>query len=215
MGNERQQFEELFLPFLDAAYNLARWIIRNEHDAEDIVQEAYLRAFKGFRGFRGDNAKAWLLTIVRNTYTWLSNRGLNENLVPYASALGVAIGTVMSRLSRARCWSRISSTVFPVISIPCVNWFNGKLDYSPPVPELSQAGYALKGGRIDLLDRRAVAAIVYEHGKHVINLFVWPPPGNQDSGGLAAIAEDGFCRYLMHCLRSKIDRRTTLQRVVS
>jgi anti-sigma factor (TIGR02949 family) len=53
-------------------------------------------------------------------------------------------------------------------------WFNGKLDYSPPVPDLYQAGYVLKGGRIDMLDRRAVAAIVYEHGKHVINLFVWP-----------------------------------------
>jgi RNA polymerase sigma-70 factor, ECF subfamily len=69
MGNERQQFEELFLPFLDAAYNLARWIIRNEHDAEDVVQEAYLRAFKGFRGFRGDNAKAWLLTIAQRAET--------------------------------------------------------------------------------------------------------------------------------------------------
>ncbi len=53
-------------------------------------------------------------------------------------------------------------------------WFNGKLDYSPPVPDLSQAGYPIRGGRIDMLDRRPVAAIVYEHGKHVINLFIWP-----------------------------------------
>ncbi len=84
MGNERQQFEELFLPFLDAAYNLARWVVHNEYDAQDVVQEAYLRAFKGFHGFRGGNGRAWLLTIVRNTaYTWLNKRGLDEKLIPY------------------------------------------------------------------------------------------------------------------------------------
>jgi anti-sigma factor RsiW len=53
-------------------------------------------------------------------------------------------------------------------------WFNEKLDYSPPVPDLTQAGYTLVGGRIDILEQRPVAAIVYQHGKHVINLFVWP-----------------------------------------
>jgi anti-sigma factor RsiW len=53
-------------------------------------------------------------------------------------------------------------------------WFNGKLDYSPPVPGLAPAGYTLKGGRIDMLDRSPVAAIVYERGTHVINLFIWP-----------------------------------------
>jgi RNA polymerase sigma-70 factor, ECF subfamily len=72
---ERQKlesFEEAVLPHLDAAYNLARWLTRNTHDAEDLVQEAYLRAFKSFDGFRGGNGRAWLLTIVRNTcYTWL------------------------------------------------------------------------------------------------------------------------------------------------
>jgi RNA polymerase sigma-70 factor (ECF subfamily) len=157
MGNERQ-FEELFLPFLNAAYNLALWIVHNEQDAQDVVQEAYLRAFKGFRGFRGGNSKGWLLTIVRNAaYTCLSKRGKEDRLVPYeegkhadiiafdfaatenvseqikeelrdalqrlpaklreiivlyefeglsyrevALTLGVPIGTVMSRLSRAR-----------------------------------------------------------------------------------------------------------------
>ena len=67
-----RRFEEVVLPHLDAAYNLARWLTRNEHDAQDMVQEAYLRAFKFFDGFRGADSRAWLLTIVRNTcYTWL------------------------------------------------------------------------------------------------------------------------------------------------
>jgi RNA polymerase sigma-70 factor (ECF subfamily) len=65
-------FEALILPHLDAAHNLARWLLRNEEDAQDVVQEAYLRAFKAFRGFHGSNGRAWLLTIVRNTsYTLL------------------------------------------------------------------------------------------------------------------------------------------------
>lgn len=65
-------FEEAMLPHLDAAHNLARWLLRNEQDAEDVVQEAYLRAFRSFEGFRGSNGRAWLLTIVRNTsYTLL------------------------------------------------------------------------------------------------------------------------------------------------
>src|SRR2546423_14256465 len=65
-------FEEALLPHLDAAHNLARWLLRNEQDAQDVVQEAYLRAFKSFSGFHGSNGRAWLLTIVRNTsYTFL------------------------------------------------------------------------------------------------------------------------------------------------
>lgn len=56
------------MPHLDAAYNLARWLTRNDHQAEDLVQNAFLRAFRFFDGFRGDDARAWLLTIVRNTY---------------------------------------------------------------------------------------------------------------------------------------------------
>ena len=84
MGEERRQFEEIFLPFLDAAYNLARWIVQHDQDAQDIVQEAYLRAFKGFHGFRGGNGRAWLLTIVRNTaYSWIHKHARDEKLVPY------------------------------------------------------------------------------------------------------------------------------------
>ena len=66
------RFEKTMLPHLDAAYNLARWLTRNEHDAEDIVQEAYLRAFRFFDGFRGGDGRPWLLAVVRNTaLTWL------------------------------------------------------------------------------------------------------------------------------------------------
>jgi RNA polymerase sigma-70 factor, ECF subfamily len=158
MGEERRQFEETFLPFLDAAYNLARWIVQHDQDAQDVVQEAYLRAFKGYQGFRGGNGRAWLLTIVRNTaYSWINKHAADGRLVPYeeekhaevisfdqstreivtekrkeylqnalsrlpveyrevillyefeglsykelADALGIPVGTVMSRLSRAR-----------------------------------------------------------------------------------------------------------------
>jgi len=66
-GDDRTaRFEETFLPCLDAAYNLARWLTRNAHDAEDLVQEAYLRAFEHYDSFRGQSARAWLLAIVRN-----------------------------------------------------------------------------------------------------------------------------------------------------
>ncbi len=73
-------FEQEVLPHLDAAYNLARWLTRNDQDAQDIVQEAYLRAFRFFPGFRGGDARAWLMKIVRNTcYTWLhANRPLQD-----------------------------------------------------------------------------------------------------------------------------------------
>ena len=69
---ERLRFEQLVLPHLDAAFNLARWLMRSRSDAEDVAQESMLRAFKFFRGFHGGDARAWLLQIVRNTcYTWL------------------------------------------------------------------------------------------------------------------------------------------------
>ena len=72
------RFEEIALPYMPAAYNLARWLVHNEADAEDVVQEAYLRAFRFFSGYYGGDTRAWLLTIVRNTsYTWLQqNRAL-------------------------------------------------------------------------------------------------------------------------------------------
>jgi RNA polymerase sigma factor (sigma-70 family) len=155
---DRRRFEEIFLPHLDAAYNLARWIIQHDQDARDVVQDAYIRAFKGFPRFRGGNSRAWLLTIVRNTaYDCLNRHAREEELILYdeekhvdiiwmtepederlsegrrqqlknalerlpleflevivlyeleglsykelAAVLGIPIGTVMSRLSRAR-----------------------------------------------------------------------------------------------------------------
>ncbi|HYL89612.1 MAG TPA: sigma-70 family RNA polymerase sigma factor [Burkholderiales bacterium] len=148
----RGRFEEVVLPYADAAYNLARWLTRNDHDAEDVMQEAMLRAYKFYPGLRGE-ARPWLLAIVRNAcWTWLEKnrpgelaiaeepeadtpgpdvllareldrRALNEAIatlpVPFRETLilreledlsykqiaqiaEVPIGTVMSRLARAR-----------------------------------------------------------------------------------------------------------------
>ena len=155
----KQRFEEVALPHIDAAYNVARYLARDAAAADDIVQEAFLRALRGFATYRGGDAKAWLLAIVRNcAYTWLAAhradrvdgaidvdslddplddtpeqaavrrsdanalRTLIERLpeqyretlvlreleeLSYkeiAQITGVPIGTVMSRLARARQW---------------------------------------------------------------------------------------------------------------
>jgi RNA polymerase sigma-70 factor (ECF subfamily) len=69
--NNAESFDAVVLPHLDAARRLARWLMRDEHDAEDLVQEASLRAFRSFRTFTGGNGRAWFLRIVRNTcYGW-------------------------------------------------------------------------------------------------------------------------------------------------
>ena len=73
--NESIAFDDAVLPHLDAAYNLARWLTRNDHDAEDVVQESSLRAFKYWAGISHRDSRAWFLAIVRNTfYTWLRQR---------------------------------------------------------------------------------------------------------------------------------------------
>jgi RNA polymerase sigma-70 factor (ECF subfamily) len=152
------RFEETVLPHLDAAYTLARHLLRNEDDAQDVVQDAYLRAIRHFGGFRGGNVRAWLLTIVRHTcYSWLRRHRLDAHSTEFdetmhgdpqpehdpeeemlrgalrealdqaidglpvefrevvilrdvqglsygeiAEVVGIPVGTVMSRLSRAR-----------------------------------------------------------------------------------------------------------------
>jgi RNA polymerase sigma factor (sigma-70 family) len=163
MSQEKlRRFEEQVSPHLKSAYNLAKWLTRSHEDAEDVVQEAFLRAFSAFEGLRNEDAKPWLLTIVRNTsMTWLKrNRnagatvGLEESLedpierspdpeerlliscdrdqvrqaleqlpsefreavvlremegLSYkeiSTAIGVPLGTVISRLSRGRDWLR-------------------------------------------------------------------------------------------------------------
>ena len=150
-------FEQVFLPHLDGAYNLARWLLRNDQDAEDAVQEAYMRAYKAFARFRGGDGKAWFMTILRNVcYTMIKKLRSHETPEPFdeeihttmaesemqeafrqkanaeslhialeklpdefrevivlhdldglaykeiASVVGIPIGTVMSRLARAR-----------------------------------------------------------------------------------------------------------------
>jgi RNA polymerase sigma-70 factor (ECF subfamily) len=108
----RLRFEQLVLPHLDAAFNLARWILHGRADAQDVAQEAMLRAFRFFRGFHGGDARAWLLQIVRNScYTWLEkNRPMelstefDEELYPQPGAtpesLAIA-GDNRERLTRA------------------------------------------------------------------------------------------------------------------
>jgi RNA polymerase sigma-70 factor (ECF subfamily) len=76
---EQARFERLVLPHLDAAYNLARWLTRNDHDAADVVQEAMLRALRYFASFKGEHARPWLLQTVRHTcYSWLQQNRPSE-----------------------------------------------------------------------------------------------------------------------------------------
>ena len=83
MESQLQKFEAAAMPHLGAAYNLARWLTRDDTDAEDVVQEAYLRAFRFFGSFHGGDGRPWLLAIVRNTcYTWMQHNRSPEFSVP-------------------------------------------------------------------------------------------------------------------------------------
>ncbi len=123
MTDRQRQFETIALPHLDAAYNLARWLLRNDQDAQDAVQEAYLRALRYFGGFRGDDARPWLLGIVRNTcYTWLRSAAHGSELVEFdeeRDSLGRGAGVdyiendperlLLQKLERARIDAAIDS----------------------------------------------------------------------------------------------------------
>ena len=111
-AEDRLRFEQLVLPHIDAAFNLARWLLRRREDAEEVAQEALLRACRFFRGFHGGDARAWLLRIVRNTcYSWLEKNRPRELMVefdeelhprPVATPESIAIADEdRERLSRA------------------------------------------------------------------------------------------------------------------
>jgi RNA polymerase sigma factor (sigma-70 family) len=85
---ELARFERAIVPHLDAAYNLARWLTGNDHDAEDVVQDAYLRAVKFFGGFRGGDGRPWLLAIVRRVgYDWLARNRSHQPLTVFDEEL--------------------------------------------------------------------------------------------------------------------------------
>lgn len=82
-----RRFEQLAVPHLDAAYALAFWLLREKADAEDVVQDAYIRALRGFEGFRGENIRPWLLAIVRNVaLRALATRRRRNNVIPIEAA---------------------------------------------------------------------------------------------------------------------------------
>ena len=109
---DREHFDQLVLPHLRAAFNLARWLLRSREDAEDVTQEALLRAFRFFSGFHGSDARAWLLQIVRNTcYTWLEKNRPMDSAVEFDESLHLSpspgpeeqalAGSEKERLTRA------------------------------------------------------------------------------------------------------------------
>ena len=127
MIKQTQQFERVALPHLSAAYNLARWLVRDEHIAQDMVQEAFIRALKYFSGFRGEDIRPWILSIVRNTcYTWLQgNKKVDEQLEfdenrdsgAYEAAFGSADNNPEALLLSKQESSRVN---FAISSLPPV-----------------------------------------------------------------------------------------------
>src|SRR5579871_2060799 len=92
MSDRRARFEAQALPHLDAAYNLARWLARPPLDADDIVQEAMLRAYRAFDTVRGEDVKPWLLTIVRNCFLTVAGQSKHKRDVPLPADDEIAAG---------------------------------------------------------------------------------------------------------------------------
>ena len=89
-AEDRLHFEQLVLPHVDAAFNLARWLLRRREDAEEVTQEALLRACRFFRGYHGGDVRAWLLQIVRHTcYSWLEKNRPRELIVEFDEKLHI------------------------------------------------------------------------------------------------------------------------------
>lgn len=87
-----QRFERIILPHLDDAYTLARYLLRDEHDAQDVVQDAVLRALRFFDGYRGGDARAWLLAIVRNCcLTWQRQYSVDRSTVPFSDEVAASM----------------------------------------------------------------------------------------------------------------------------
>jgi len=87
-----ERFEQLVLPHLDDAYTLACYLLRDEHDAQDAVQDAVLKALRHFAGFRDGDARAWLLTIVRNScYSWHKSHRMDRSTVPFTDSAAQGI----------------------------------------------------------------------------------------------------------------------------
>lgn len=102
------EFERQVLPHLNAAYNLARFLMRNDQNAEDVVQDAALRAFRFFESFRGDNSRAWFLTIVRNTaFTAMKRNRTNEEAVVFDDELhGAQVPPLEQGIALDRAYDR-------------------------------------------------------------------------------------------------------------
>jgi RNA polymerase sigma-70 factor (ECF subfamily) len=99
---DQMRFETLVLPHLDAAFNLARWLLRSGTDAEDAAQEAMLRAYRFFHGFRGGDVRAWLLQIVRNTcFTWMEKNRHGKDTSEFDEALHGPVGPTPESLAIA------------------------------------------------------------------------------------------------------------------
>lgn len=101
-SQDQMRFETLVLPHLDAAFNLARWLLRGRTDAEDATQEAMLRAYRFFLGFRGGDVRAWLLQIVRNTcFTWMERNRHGKDMTEFDEELHGPVGPTPESLAIA------------------------------------------------------------------------------------------------------------------